>query len=158
MLRCKSARLWSLFGPQKLILSAYIISSLQENICIQNGLVRSDHSKDRWFESTSCWVITWHSLPLSEKQGIQNIFLGIKSNNVSSSFGHSFEYIFLCLRSFVQHVTLTSSDNITDRQRVVFLAHPTQVSDTYRHGFYANFLKENGSLEDKVILHCIRFL
>ena len=39
------------------------------------------------------------SLPLSEKQGIQNIFLGIKSNNVSSSFGHSFEYIFLCLRS-----------------------------------------------------------
>ena len=154
MLRCKSARLWSLFGPQKLILSAYIISSLQENICIQNGLVRSDHSKDRWFESTSYWVITWHSLPLSEKQGIQNIFLGIKS-----IIFWSFFWIYLSLsEEFVQRVTLTSSDNITDRQRVVFLAHPTQVSDTYRHGFYANFLKENGSLEDKVILHCIRFL
>ena len=78
MLRYKSARLWSLFGPQKLILSAYIISSLQENICIQNGLVRSDHSKDRWFESTSYWVrpdIASHCLRSKE---FKTYFLALK--------------------------------------------------------------------------------
>ena len=45
---------------------------------------------------------------------------------------------------------LTSSDNIIDRQRIVFCPHPTQVSDTNHHGFQSNFLKWNISSFDEV--------
>ena len=45
---------------------------------------------------------------------------------------------------------LTSSNNIIDRQRIVFCPHSTQVSDTNHHGFQANFLKWNITSFDEV--------
>ena len=45
---------------------------------------------------------------------------------------------------------LTSSDNVIDRQRIVFCPHSTQVSDTNHNGFQSNFLKWNRSRSDEV--------